>query len=114
MMQVKNIAMHIAKDKDKYGFTLYSESLLIFLNALIAAAQGDFKLAITYQEAALDIFRRNKINKNALLTYNMIIDTYQTIGDIVKMNDYKYEKRCFQEENKIPVSMFPYVFAGNR
>jgi len=114
MMQVKNIAMHIAKDKDKYGFTLYSESLLIFLNALISAAQGDFKLAITYQEAALDIFRRNKINKNALLTYNMIIDTYQTIGDIVKMNDYKYEKRCFQEENKIPVSMFPYVFAGNR
>lgn len=114
MLQIKNIVDYIAEDKDKYGFTQYSESLLIFLNALIATASGDFNAAISYQETVLEIFKRNKINKNALLTYNMIINTYQTIGNIAKMNEYKYEKRCFQEENKIPATMFPYIAPVNQ
>jgi hypothetical protein len=114
MLQVRNIVNFIAQDKDKYGFTQYSESLLIFLNAIINAAQGDYNAAIAHQEAVLEIFKSNKINKNALLTYNMIIDTYQTTGNIAKMNEYKYEKRCFQEANKIPVSMFPYVAIGDK
>lgn len=114
MLQIRNIVNYIAEDKEKYGFTQYSESLLIFLNALIATANGDFDAAISYQESVLEIFKRNEIKKNALLTYNMLIDTYYTIGHIAKMNEYKYEKRCFQEENKIPATMFPYISSVNQ
>lgn len=109
VFQVRNIVSNIASDKDKYGFTLYSESLLIFLNAVIAKAKGNFNLSINHLETALEIFKRNHINVNALLVYNMIMETYQTIGDLAKMNEYKYEKRCFQEENKIPKDIFPYT-----
>jgi len=58
---------------------------------------------------ALDIFKRNQLNVNSLLVYNMLIEIYESIGDLVKMNEAKYEKRCFQEEKKISKDVIPYT-----
>ena len=114
VFQVQNIIAHIASDKDKYGFTLYSESLLILLNAMIEKAQGNFNLSINHLETALEIFKRNQINVNVLLSYTLIMETYQTLGDLAKMNEYKYEKRCFQEENKIPKDILHHTLVAQK
>ena len=108
VVQIGNIVENIASQRDINGFTLYSESLLIFLNATVARAGGDYNAAIVQAENALNIFKRNNLNVNVLITYNLIIEIYQSAGDIAKMNEYKYEKRCFQEELQIPKDIFPY------
>jgi hypothetical protein len=114
VLQIRNIISYIAADKEKYGFTLYSESLLIYLEAIIAKAKGNTETAINNLENALEIFRRNQLNVNALIVYNMLIETCQSAGDVGKMNEYKFEKRCFQEENHIPTEIFPYLPAVNK
>ncbi|MHA4894216.1 NACHT domain-containing protein [Pedobacter sp. PWIIR3] len=107
-IKIRNIVSNIASQRDINGFTLYSESLLIFLNAVIAKFNGDYNTAILQAETALGIFKRNNLNVNVLIVYNLIIETYNSSGDIAKMNEYKYEKRCFQEDLQIPKDIFPY------
>jgi hypothetical protein len=38
-----------------------------------------------------------------------LIEIYESIGDLAKMNEIKYEKRCFQEEKKISKDVIPYT-----
>jgi hypothetical protein len=109
VLQIKNIVTYLAKAKDKFGFTLYSESLLIYLNAMIDKDSGHSDQAVAQLFLALDIFKRNQLNVNSLLVYNILIEIYESIGDLAKMNEIKYEKRCFQEEKKISKDVIPYT-----
>jgi hypothetical protein len=43
---------------------------------------------------------------NSLSVYNLIIEIFTALKDPVKVNEYKYERLCFMEDNSISHHLF--------
>ncbi|MNY47543.1 hypothetical protein D3C86_1828210 [compost metagenome] len=64
--------------------------------------RGEYVLAYEYSNECIQIFKRNELNLNCIMMYDVIIAIFKDLKDPVKVNEYKYERLCFMEERKIP------------
>jgi len=63
-------------------------------------------MAFNYCNECLELFKRNQLNMNSLSVYNLIIEIFTALKDPVKVNEYKYERLCFMEDNSISHHLF--------
>ena len=63
-------------------------------------------MASEYCDDCIHLFRRNHMNLNCILIYNLVISIYAELNDLAKVNEYKYERLCFMDEHKISSTIF--------
>lgn len=93
-------------NKSRFKVTKYSESVIRLMQAYQFKTNGEYIMAYEYCTDCLLLFKRNQININCLLVYNLIIEIFTELKDFTKVNEYKYERLCFVEDNNIPSHFF--------
>lgn len=100
--QIEQILVEIHNNKTRFKLTEYSESILRMMQANQLRNRGEYVLAYEYSNECIQIFKRNELNLNCIMMYDVIIAIFKDLKDPVKVNEYKYERLCFMEERKIP------------
>lgn len=100
--QLENILVEIHNNKTRFKLTEYSESVLRMMQANQLRHRGEYVQAYEYSNECIQVFKRNELNLNCIMMYDVIIAIFKDLKDQVKVNEYKYEKLCFMEERKIP------------
>lgn len=104
--QLERILTGLQKNKRRFKITQYAESILKMTQVYQLRNKGEYLLACQYCEESIQLFKRNDLNLNCLLMYNLIISIYSGLNIVAKVNEYKYERLCFMEERNIPGSIF--------
>lgn len=104
--QLERILIALHENKCRFKITQYSESILKMTQAYQLRNKGEHILACQYCEECIQLFKRNDLNLNCILMYNLIISIYSELNYFAKVNEYKYERLCFMEEKNIPTNMF--------
>ncbi|MCD0486659.1 hypothetical protein LPB86_00345 [Pedobacter sp. MC2016-14] len=105
--QIERILCSILKNKTAATMTKYSETLFSIYKAEQSRNRQEYAKAVSYAEDVIDILKKYELNLNCLKVYNLIISIYTQANDVVKANEYKYERLCFLEDKGIPVQLFP-------
>lgn len=100
--QLERILFEVHQNKSRFKLTEYSESMFRMMQANQMRLRGEFVKAYEYSNESLQIFKRNDLNLNCIMTYDIMIAIFQDLNDAIKVNEYKYERLCFMEERKIP------------
>lgn len=100
--QIERILVEIHNNKARFKLTEYSESVLRMMQTNQLRRRGDYVQAYEYANECIQIFKRNDLNLNCIMMYDIIIEIFKDLKDPLKVNEYKYEKLCFMEERKIP------------
>ncbi|WP_316746766.1 hypothetical protein [Pedobacter gandavensis] len=100
--QLEHILARIHENKSRFRLTEYSECMFRLMMANQLRLRGEFVKAYEYSNESLQIFKRNELNLNCIMAYDLMISIFQDLHDTVKVNEYKYERLCFMEERKIP------------
>jgi hypothetical protein len=104
--RLERILSNLHEQKSRFKVTQYAESLLKMTQAHQLKNKGEYTKACQYCEECIQLFKRNDLNLNCLLMYNLIISIYSDLNYIAKVNEYKYERLCFMEEKNIPTTLF--------
>ncbi|MBB2149772.1 NACHT domain-containing protein [Pedobacter gandavensis] len=100
--QMERILTEIHRNKSRFKLTEYSECIFMMMQANQLRLRGEFVKAYEYSYETLQVFKRNELNLNCIMIYDIMIAIFQDLNDMVKVNEYKYERLCFMEERKIP------------
>lgn len=104
--QLEKVLNYFHDNNDRFKITQYASSILKMTRAYQLKNQGQYELACDYCDECIHLFKRNHLNLNSLMMYNLVIAIYSDLNNIVKVNEYKYERLCFMEENHISSKMF--------
>jgi hypothetical protein len=104
--QIERIISKVSENKNRYSFTEYSDSLFRLFKAEQSKNRKEYAKAISLAEECLDIFKRNHLNANTLLVYNLLIGIYTDLNDTGKLNEIKQDKRCFMDDRNLPLHLF--------
>ncbi|WP_316817849.1 NACHT domain-containing protein [Pedobacter nyackensis] len=104
--QLIKILVHIHENKNRFKATQNAESILKMTQAYQLRNKGEYLLASEYCDDCIHLFKRNHLNLNCILIYNLVISLYADLNDIVKVNEYKYERLCFMDDHNIPARIF--------
>lgn len=104
--QLEQIMKKLDVKPGTFEITGYAESLIRSLQAENLKDGKEIELALQYAFDILRLFKKHQLNINVLLTYNLIIELYTEAKELVKANEYKYERLCFIEEHDIPNHLF--------
>jgi len=99
--QLENILFNLHQNKTRFKTTQYSFYILKMMQAYQLQTKGNLTQAIQYCEECIQVFKRNQLNMNCLLMYNLLISIYAELNSYTKVNEFKYERLCFMEERKI-------------
>ncbi|WP_370583075.1 hypothetical protein [Pedobacter sp. MC2016-24] len=99
--QLENILFNLHQNKTRFKTTQYSFYILKMMQAYQLQTNGNLTQAIQYCEECIQVFKRNQLNMNCLLMYNLLISIYAELNSYTKVNEFKYERLCFMEERKI-------------
>ncbi|WP_316842212.1 hypothetical protein [Pedobacter gandavensis] len=100
--QLERILSGVHQNKTRFKLTEYSECMFRMMQANQLRLRGEFVKAYEFSNETLQIFKRNELNLNCIMIYDIMIAIFQDLNDIAKVNEYKYERLCFMEERKIP------------
>ncbi|WP_316819949.1 hypothetical protein [Pedobacter gandavensis] len=100
--QLERILFEVHQHKTRYKLTEYSECMFRMMQANQLRLRQEFVKAYEYSNESLQIFKRNDLNLNCIMIYDIMIAIFKDLNDAVKVNEYKYERLCFMEERKIP------------
>lgn len=100
--QLERILSEIHHNRNRFKLTEYSECMFRMVQANQLRLRGEFVKAYEYSNESLQIFKRNELNLNCIMVYDLMIAIFQDLHDTIKVNEYKYERLCFMEERKIP------------
>ncbi|WP_370576728.1 hypothetical protein [Pedobacter sp. N36a] len=100
--QLERILLKIHHNGTRFKLTEYSECMFRMVQANQLRLRGEFVKAYEYCNESLQIFKRNELNLNCIMVYDLMIAIFQDLHDTIKVNEYKYERLCFMEERKIP------------
>ncbi|ACU05938.1 hypothetical protein [Pedobacter heparinus] len=104
--QLERILIGLHGNKSRFKITQYAESILKMTQAYQLRNKGEYLQACQYCDECIQLFKRNNLNLNRILMYNLIIGIYSDLNMTAKVNEYKYERLCFMEEKNIPGSIF--------
>lgn len=104
--QLERILIGLHGNKSRFKITQYAESILKMTQAYQLRNKGEYLRACQYCDECIQLFKRNGLNLNRILMYNLIIGIYSDLHMTAKVNEYKYERLCFMEEKNIPGSIF--------
>jgi hypothetical protein len=104
--QLENILVHIHAHNDRFKISQYSASILKMTRAYQLRNKGEYLMACEYCDDCIHLFKRNRMNLNCILIYNLVISIYSDLNDIAKVNEYKYERLCFMDEHRISTRIF--------
>jgi hypothetical protein len=99
--QLENILFNLHQNKTRFKTTQYSFYILKMMQAYQLQSKGNLNQAIQYCEECIQAFKRNHLNMNCLMMYNLLISIYTEMNSYTKVNEIKYERLCFMEERKI-------------
>lgn len=102
--QVENIITKLS-EKDS-NFTKYQEAILLMFQAQAAYNKKQYEVAIHYARECLHLFKRNELVLNAMFMFNLIIKIYTELENYDMVNEYKYEKLCLLDEQRISRQFF--------
>ncbi|WP_368388129.1 hypothetical protein [Pedobacter polysacchareus] len=100
--QLERILSEVHHNSTRFKLTEYSECIFRMVQANQLRLRGEFVKAYEYSNESLQIFKRNELNLNCIMVYDLMISIFQDLQDTIKVNEYKYERLCFMEERKIP------------
>ncbi|WP_288884093.1 hypothetical protein [Pedobacter panaciterrae] len=104
--RLESILVSLADNKSRFRITKYTESIIKLTQAYQAKNRREYTMAFNYCNECLELFKRNQLNMNSLSVYNLIIEIFTALKDPVKVNEYKYERLCFMEDNSISHHLF--------
>ncbi|MEJ2883360.1 hypothetical protein [Pedobacter sp. GR22-6] len=104
--QLESILKKLENQPASFEITGYTESLIRLMQAEKLKENKEFDLALQYAFEALKLFKKHHLHINVLFAYNLIIDLYLDSRELIKANEYKYERLCFIEEHQIPNHLF--------
>ena len=104
--RLEQILISLANDKSRFKITKYTESIIKIVQAYQAKNRKEYTIAFHYCNDSLELFKRNHLNMICLSIYNLIIEIFTALKDPVKVNEYKYERLCFMEDNRISHHLF--------
>lgn len=104
--QVERLLTALDQDRSRYKNTVYSSTIIKLMQAQQFKRRGDYERAFTYSYECLQVFKKNELNLQCLYAYHLIIEIFTGLNDVVKLNDYKYERICFIEDNGIASRSF--------
>lgn len=100
--QLENILVLLDQNKSRFKITRYTECIIRVMQAYQLKHKKQYLMAYNFCLEPLHLFKTHRLNMNCLFIYNLIIEIFTESDDIVKANEYKYEKLCFIEDNNIP------------
>lgn len=104
--QLESILVHLHQNKTRFKITQYATSILKMTQAYQLRNKGEYALACEYCDDCIHLFKRNHLNLNCILIYNLVISIYASLNNIAKVNEYKYERLCFMDEHNISSRIF--------
>jgi len=104
--QLENILVHIHANSRRFKISQFSASILKMTRAQQLRNRGEYIMACEYCDDCIHLFKRNQMNLNCILAYNLAISIYADMNDIAKVNEYKYERLCFMDEHNISTRIF--------
>ncbi len=104
--QLQRILILIHENKDRFKITQQAESLFKMTQAYQLRNKGEYITAAEHCKKCITFFKENNLNINCILIYDLIIEIYTEMENAAKLNDYKYERICFMEENNISKNIF--------
>ncbi|WP_214228988.1 hypothetical protein [Pedobacter sp. B4-66] len=104
--RLENILISFADNKSRFKITKYTESIIKLVQAYQSKNRKEYTMAYTYSNECLDLFKRNHLNLDCLAVYNLIIEIFTAMKDPIKVNEFKYERLCFMEDNNISNRLF--------
>ena len=104
--RLEDILVSVAEDKSRFKITKHTESIIKLIQAYQSKNRKEYTMAYNYSNECLDLFKRNHLNLDCLNVYNLIIEIFTAMKDPVKINEFKYERLCFMEDNHIAHHLF--------
>lgn len=104
--RLENILVLLVDNKSRFKITKYTESIIKLTQAYQSRNRKEYTMALSYSDECLDLFKRNHLNLDCLNVYNLIIEIFTALKDPVKVNEFKYERLCFMEDNNISHHLF--------
>ncbi|TDQ10142.1 NACHT domain-containing protein [Pedobacter metabolipauper] len=102
--KMEKILVMLDRNKMKFRITKFSESILRLMQANQMKNKEEYMAAYDLALESLQLFKRNQLNLNCLMAYNLIIEIFTALNDPIRVNEYKYDRLCFIEDNNIPVN----------
>ena len=103
---IKTILDVLDQTNSSFRFTRYSECIIGMLKGYKLKNEGKYLDAYNQCIEPMSFFKANHLNINCLFIYNLVIEIFTESNDLIKADEYKYERLCFIEENNIPNLLF--------
>ncbi|WP_205945885.1 NACHT domain-containing protein [Pedobacter hiemivivus] len=97
----------VHENKHRYKVTQYSAAILKMAQAHQLRNRGEYLLARDYCEGCIDLFKTHHLNYNCIEMYNLLIAIFSDLNSIDRINECKYERLTFIDENKFSRKILP-------
>lgn len=98
--QLVRILTAIHENKHRFKVTQYSAAILKMTQTHQLKNRGEYLLARDYCEDCIHLFKAQHLNYNCIEMYNLLIAIFSDLNSVDRINEYKYERLTFIEENK--------------
>ncbi|MNK31207.1 hypothetical protein D3C87_496340 [compost metagenome] len=98
--QLVRILVAIHENKHRYKVTQYSAAILKMTQTHQLKNRGEYLLARDYCEGCIHLFKTHSLNYNCIEMYNLLIAIFSDLNSVDRINEYKYERLTFIEDNK--------------